>query len=324
VETGRRKKSSIWLVAALTIVCWTANSGAANGAERKFSTKFIEVVVPFAAGGAVDNTIRLLGNEVEKTLGQKIMILNKPAGGSVEGQRYVAQAKPDGHTLLAMTSSVVTNILTKQVDFTLDSYEPVMMYSFDPMVFVVYGASPYKTLADVVAASKQKPLNASTPGKSNSKHVAGMILEQKTGARFTYVHTKGAAEGVPMIAGGHVQCGCWSWGEVKPLVEQGKIRPLAVMAEQRDADFSKVPTFAELGFNITYGAWRGISAPKGVSPEVKAILLNAFSKAIQTPDVVKKFDNAGFPVLYKDSEGFRKYVQEDYDYVKAILGTMKK
>jgi len=147
----------------------------AIAAENPFPSRFLEVVVPFAPGGAVDNTIRMIGAEAEKTLGQKITVLNKPAGGSVEGQRYVANAKPDGYTLLAMTSSIVTNVLTKKVDYTLDSYEPLLMYSFDPMVFVVSASLPYKTLADVIAAGKEKPLTASTPGKANSKHIAGMI-----------------------------------------------------------------------------------------------------------------------------------------------------
>jgi len=316
----KRLKSSLILMGILAITF----PPQASAAEKKFPTRFIEIVVPFAPGGAVDNTIRIIGAEAEKTLGQKITVLNKPAGGSVEGQRHVAGAKPDGYTLLAMSSSLVTNILTKQVDYTLDSYDPLVMYAFDPMVFVVYSGLPYKTLAEVIAASKQKPLAASTPGKANSKHIAGMIMEQKMGARFTYVHTKGASEGVPMLAGGHVQAGCWSWAEVKPLVDQTKIRPIGIMAEERDADLPHVPTFKEAGYEIYYGAWRGIGGPKGMPVEVRTILVEAFTKALRSPEVKKKFDNAGFPLTYKDSDGFRKYVREDYNYVKQVLETLKK
>lgn len=315
------RMASAWIL--LGIVALTVPLQA-TAAEKKFPSRFIEIVVPFAPGGAVDNTIRIIGAEAEKTLGQKITVLNKPAGGSVEGQRHVATAKPDGYTLLAMSSSLVTNILTKQVDYTLDSYDPLVMYAFDPMVFVVYSGLPYKTLAEVIAASKQKSFAASTPGKANSKHIAGMIMEQKTGARFTYVHTKGASEGVPMLAGGHVQAGCWSWAEVKPLVDQGKIRPIAIMAEDRDPDIPNIPTFKEGGHEIYYGAWRGIGGPKGMPAEVKGVLMDAFTKALKSPEVKKRFDNAGFPLVFKDSEGFRKYVQDDYNYVKQVLATLKK
>jgi len=295
----------------------------ALAAEKQFPSRFIEAVVPFSPGGAVDNSIRIIGAEVEKILGQKITVLNKPAGGSVEGQRYVANAKPDGYTLLAMTSSVVSNILTKNVDFTLESFDPLIMYCFDPFVFVVNADLPYKTLAEVVAASKTKPMAASTPGKANSKHIAGMIIEGKTGAKFNYVHTKGASEGVPMIAGGHVQVGCWAWAEVRPLVEQNKLRPIAVMAEQRDTDFPNVPTFKEAGFDIYYGAWRGIAAPKGLPPDVKNILIKAFTQAVTSSEVKEKFDKAGFPVVYKDAADFRKYIEEDYMSLKKTLEELK-
>ena len=180
-----------------------------------YPSKGLEFVVPFAAGGAVDLTSRILCTEVEKTLGQKFTIANKPTGGAVEGLSYVARAAADGYTLGAATSSLVTNILTKDVDFTLDSYDPIAMYSFDPMVFVVNADSPWESLDEVVEASKTQSLAASTPGLANSKHIAGMLFEQESGAKFTYVHTGGASEGVPMLAGGHVQVGCWSWGEVK-------------------------------------------------------------------------------------------------------------
>jgi len=306
----------------VALFCFTAfllAAGSSHAADKKFPTRFIEVVVPFAPGGAVDNTIRMIGAEAEKILGQKIVVLNKPTGGSVEGQRHVANAAPDGYTLLAMTSSIVTNIITKKVDYTLDSYDPLMMYCFDPLIFVINADLPYKTIADVVAAAKQKPLSYSTPGKANSKHVAGMIIEMKTGAKFNYVHTKGASEGVPMIAGGHVQAGCWAWGEVRALIQQGKLRPVGVMSETRYPDLPNVPTFAEAGYDVTYGSWRGIAAPKGLPPEVRAALIDAFTKAIQNPETKKKMEAAGYPIVFKDAAAFTKFAREDYSYVKDIL-----
>jgi len=312
-----------WVFVLAVILFCSFSGGAVQATDKPFPTRFLEVVVPFAPGGAVDNTIRIIGTEAEKLLGQKMTILNKPTGGSVEGQRYVAKAKPDGYTLLAMTSSVVSNILTKDVDFTLDSFDPLIMYCFDPFVFVVNADLPYKTLSEVVAASKSKPLAASTPGKANSKHIAGMLIEEKTGAKFNYVHTKGASEGVPMIAGGHVQVGCWAWAEVRPLVEQGKIRPIAVMAEQRDTDFPNVPTFKEEGVELFYGAWRGIAAPKGLSPETRAVLINALTQSVNSAEVKDKFGKAGFPVVYKDAKDFSKYIQEDYVSLQKTLAQLK-
>ncbi len=311
--------------ALVTLTAWVllAVVVQAQAADKPFPNRFIEVVVPFAPGGAVDNTIRILAGEAEKILGQKITLLNKPAGGSVEGQRHVASAKPDGYTLLAATSTLVGNILTKQVSFTLDSYDYLAMYCFDAFVFVINADLPYRTLPEIVAASKKNPLAFSTPGKANSKHLAGMIIESQLGAKFNYVHTKGAAEGVPLIAGGHVQAGCWAWGELKPMVEQGKIRPIALMDQERDPDLKEVPTFKELGQPITYGAWRGLAAPKGLPADVRKTLMDAFEKAIKSPEVKRKFDAAGYPLTYKGSEEFRRYVDDDYIYVKKLLATLK-
>jgi tripartite-type tricarboxylate transporter receptor subunit TctC len=125
----------------------------------------------------------------------------------VEGQRYVANAKPDGYTLLAMTSSVVSNILTKNVDFTLESFDPLIMYCFDPFVFVVNADLPYKTLAEVIAASKTKPMAASTPGKANSKHIAGMIIEERQ--RKVQLFHQGPSEWRSETPW-YVQVGCWA------------------------------------------------------------------------------------------------------------------
>lgn len=303
-------------------VLLSACSSQQQSTEPEYPTKTIEFVVPFAAGGSVDVTARIITAKAEEALGQKFTISNKPTGGAVEGLSYLARAAADGYVLGATTSSLVTNILTKDVDFTLDSYDPIAMYSFDPIIFCVNADSPWQSLDEVVEASKTQTLSSSTPGLANSKHIAGLLFEQESGAKFTYVHTGGASEGVPMLAGGHVQVGCWSWGEVKAMVEAGKIRILGVMSEERDERIPDVPTFKEQGYDLVYGSWRGIAAPKGLPEKVKAKLDEVFADAIQDPGVVKQLKDAGFPVLYKDGEGFWEFVKADYDYVKAILETI--
>ena len=109
----------------------------------------------------------------------------------------MANAKPDGYTLLAMTSSIVSNILTKNVGFTLDPSTRCIMYCFDPFVFVVNAELPYKTLAEVIAASKVKPPAATTPGKANSKHIAGMLIEEKPGRSLITCTPRVPAKGCP-------------------------------------------------------------------------------------------------------------------------------
>ena len=234
-------------------------------AQTTFPAKPISIIVPFAAGGAVDTTIRIISEEAEKGFGQKILVINKPGAGAAEGQGFVARSKPDGYTLLAMTSSVVTNTLTKKVDFTIDSFTPIVLYCFDPEVMFVSSSTPYQTLEDLINAGKKEPISHATPGHSTSHHLAGLMLEKKTGMKFKFVHTKGGGEQIPMVAGGHAKCMLASWGEGRSMAEQGKLRVVGVMADGRDPRLPNVPTFKEKGIPLEYGAWRGIAGPKGVS-----------------------------------------------------------
>ncbi len=292
-------------------------------AQTSFPTKPISMIVPFAAGGAVDTTVRIIGEEAEKALGQKILVINKPGAGAAEGQGFVARSKPDGYTLLAMTSSVVTNTLTKKVDFTIDSFTPIVLYCFDPEVMFVSSTTPFQTLEDLINGGKKEPVSHSTPGHSTSHHLAALILEKKSGMKFKFVHTKGAGEQVPMVAGGHAKCMLASWGEARSMVEQGKLRVLGVMAEERDPRLPNVPTFKEKGFPIVYGAWRGIAGPKGIPSEVQQKLVRVFTSALDKNEVKEKFSKAEYPIMAKGPKDFEGYIRADYNDVKQILALVK-
>ena len=316
---GRMALLAVLLVGCIVLM---ALSGEAQ-AQGSFPSKPISVIVPFAAGGAVDTTIRILSEEAEKGFAQKILVINKPGAGAAEGQGFVARSKPDGYTLLAITSSVVTNTLTKKVDFTIDSFDPIVLYCFDPEVMLVSSATPYQKLEDLIEAGKKKPILHSTPGHSTSHHVAALILEKKTGMKFKFIHTKGAGEQVPMVAGGHAECMLASWGEVRSMADQGKIRVLGVMPEERDPRLPNVPTFKEKKIPLVYGAWRGIASPKGTPPEVLDKLLRVFRSALDSKDVKEKFDKAEYPLMSKGAKEFQTYIRSDYKDVKQILSMLK-
>lgn len=311
------------LVVSFVVLVLTALVAAAcSGSGQEYPAKPIEIVVPFNAGGAVDTTIRIIAAEAEKNLGQKILIVNKGGGGAVEGQSYVARAKPDGYTLLAATSSLVSNTLTKEVDYTIDSFDPIIMYNNDPEVLVVYSGSPFESLQDVIEAGKSEPVSHATSGHSTSHHIAAMMLENATGMQFKYVHTKGGSEQTPMIAGGHVLTGLSAWGEVRPMVEQGNLRILGVMAAERDPRIPDVPTFKEQGVDLVYGAWRGIAAPKGTPKEIIDKLHDAFKQALESEDVKTKFAQAGFPHMIADAEEFGEYMKTDYEMLAEVLSQL--
>jgi tripartite-type tricarboxylate transporter receptor subunit TctC len=309
---------SLILLSFLSIGLWGSTSLAAEA----FPTKPISVVVPFAPGGSVDVSMRILSAAVENDLGQKMLIINKAGGGATEGQSYVAKAKPDGYTMLAITSSVVTNTISKKVDYTIDSFTPVLQYCFDPEILFVTAPSPYKTLDDFMAAAKKEPVMNATSGHSTSHHIAGVMLEKLTGVLLTYVHTKGGKEPITMVAGGHVVSSFGSYGVTKNMIDQGNIRVIGVMSEKRDPRFPDVPTFKERGIDILYGPWRGIAVPKGTPPEVIERLSKAFKKALATEEVKTKFATTDIPITILDGEDFAKIIKSEYEDQRSILADL--
>lgn len=319
-----RRKSVIALLIILTIIMATL-SGCTKPAEKEdgnggvaevdFPNKPIELVVPFAAGGNVDLSARIIGPEMEKVLGEKVVVLNKDGGGATIGQAFVANSKPDGYTAIALTSSFVTNIILKDANYAVDSLEPIGMFTFDPEIMLVSADSDIQSIDELIEKSKKEPLMHSTPGHSTSHHIAGLIFEDMTGAKFEYIHTNGSAEQTVQLAGGHAEIGLSTYGGAASLIEQGKIRVLAVAAEERMESMPDVPTFKELGYDFFYGAWRGIAVPKGTPQEVKDILENAFTTAMKSDAVKEQFSNSGFPITFMSAEDFGKYIQADYDNI---------
>jgi len=306
----------------LAIAC-SAALVAPAGAQQRFPDKPITMVVPFAAGGAVDVTTRIICEEAEKTLGQKILIVNKAGGGATEGQGFVARAKPDGYTLLAGSSSLVTNTIAKSVDYTVDSFETIALYNYDPDVMMVPVTEPHKTIEELMAQAKKEPLSSATSGHSTAHHIAYLLLENAAGVKFKYIHTKGGSEAVPMVAGGHAKTLLGAWGEAANMVSQGKLRPLAVMSKERDPRFPDLPTFREKGWNVEYGAWRGFVAPKGLPKDVKEKLTQAFLAAMKSEPVKDKFTKADYTIFVKGPDEFAALIKEDYKNVKQILEQLK-
>ncbi|MEK7435382.1 MAG: tripartite tricarboxylate transporter substrate binding protein [Pseudomonadota bacterium] len=307
----------------LATACCAAFFAAPAGAQQKFPNKPITIIVPFNAGGAVDVTIRIISEEAEKSLGQKIMVVNKAGGGATEGQGFVARSKPDGYTLLAGSSSLVTNTITKSVDYTVDSFEGLARYNYDPDVMFVPASEPIKSIEELIAQAKKEPLSAATSGHSTAHHIASILLENVSGAKFKYIHTKGGSEAVPMVAGGHAKTLLGAWGEAVNMVNLGKLRPLAVMSKDRDPRFPDLPTFKEKGWDIAYGVWRGIVAPKGLPKEVKEKLAQAFAAALNSDSVKDRFAKADYTIALKGPDEFDALIRQDYKNVKQILDQLK-
>jgi tripartite-type tricarboxylate transporter receptor subunit TctC len=318
-----KKRLMIALSVMVVFVLVAGTAGAAPAGE--FPQKNIKIIVPFDPGGAVDVTCRFLAELAPQYFnGKKIIIENMAGGGGVVGQNAGAKAPADGYAVLAFTSSVVTNPMTKKTDYTHESFTPVIMYCYDPEVLVVSSESNFKSLDDVIAAAKQGSISLCTPGKSTSHHIAGMILEDKTGAKFDYIHNNGAAMQVAQLLGGHVQMGLMAYGEAKSQIVDGKLRVLGIMSDSRDANLKDVPTFKEKGIDILYGAWRGLAVPAKTPKEAVAVLEKGFESIVKNPQYIEKMAKAGYPIVYKNSASFTEHVAQDAENLKKVLPLLNK
>lgn len=291
----------------------------------KFPEKNIKIIVPFSAGGGVDITCRIIASAAGRDYfnGKTLIVENMPGGGAVIGQTNVAKSKPDGYTLLAYTSSVVSNPMFNKMTFEYTDFTPIAMYCFDPELLVVPKDSPYNTLEDLINAAKNKPLKMSTPGHTTSHHIAGLVMEDTMEIKFNYLHNDGAATQFQQIMGNHADCALVSVGEGAALVNDGTIKALAVMSEKRMPAIAKVPTFKELGYDMVYGAFRGLAVPKKTPAGVVAVLDAEFKKILDSQKFVDAMNAANMPIGYKNSEDFSKYVNRVAERLKKLTPILK-
>lgn len=291
------------------------------GTAHAFPAKDVKVIVPFAPGGGVDVTIRFLSEVAPKYLnGKNIIVENMPGGGAVIGQTAGAKAKPDGYTLLAYTSSVISNPMQKKTAYKHTDFATVGMYCFDPEVLVVPKDSPFKTLNDYIEASKKDELTMATPGHSTSHHLAAMLLENHFGSKFGYIHTSSSAQQMTQILGGHVQSAMMALGEVTSYVKDGSLVVLGLMSDAEYPGAENMVRFSTLGFKTEWGAFRGVAVPSKTPKKTVKALSDAFTTMAKDPAFIEKMNKAGFPMQVYDGEAFEKYVAE----VAKIYGELLK
>lgn len=288
----------------------------------------IRLVVPFEPGGAVDITSRIIAETANELLDRrKITIINRAGGGGIVGQTFVARSRPDGYTLLAMTSSVVTNPTIKGASYTVSDFRPIAMYNFDPEVIAVATDSPYTNIADFVAAAKLEDLNLVTAGVATAHHMAGLAVEQNTDLRFNYLPVRGFGKQLQSVMGGHADGGLWPLGEAATHTEAGSVRILAIAAKTRDAQFPDVPTFDEAGLGVSvWATFRGWAVPAGTSDDIVQTLTALMRSVHETPAYREKMIAAGFKPVYADADEFQNVVDnytKQTDDVIAAHGLAK-
>lgn len=263
--------------------------------------KAITYVVPFAPGGNTDTLARVIAPLLSKAVGTPVVIENKPGAGGSVGSALAARAPADGYTILGGTiSSHAINVsLYPKIDYDpVKSFTPVAMLGSGPLVLVVPAASPYKTLDDVLAASKAKAgaggLSSASPGTGTSPHMALELLAHQTGVKFTHVPYKGSGPAVQDVIGGQVDMMFDTTLIVGPHIAAGKLRPIAVTSSRRLESLPDVPTIAEAGQKgFDMGSWQAIFAPAGTPKPIVDRLHAEIMKIVATPEVQARLKGFG-------------------------------
>jgi tripartite-type tricarboxylate transporter receptor subunit TctC len=287
----------------------------AGAQAADFPKKDVKIIVPFKPGGGVDTTNRIMAEiaNKKKMLGKyKLVIENRPS--SVVGQAFAARAKPDGYTVLAMTSSVVTNPKIKNTPYTLASFEPVGYYMLTPELICVAKDSPIKTIDDFIKKAKSGSVSMTLSEVGTSHHMAGLALEAYGGLKIKFIHFKAFGEQIQQVLGGHVDGALWPSGEAARQIEADVVRPLAISSNGRFKQFPDLPTWEEVGLDIKeFATVRGWGVPKGTPDEAVDYLADLLGKITSDPETVEKMSAAGYkPLVYKGRKGFDETLK-NYD-----------
>ena len=273
-------------------------------AHAAYPERPITLVVPWGAGGGTDQTARIIGTLLEKDLGQPVNVVNRTGGSGVVGHAAIAEANPDGYTIGMITVEITMMHHTGLTKLTQGDYTPLGLMNMDPAGVNVRADSSYKTVNDVLAAIKANPgkFKSSGTGQGGIWHLAlaGMLNSNRIPADASpWVPSQGAAPGLNDLMAGGVEFVTCSLPEARALIEAGKVRPLAIMADTPDKIFPNVPTLkAATGSNWTVGAWRGMAGPKGMPAEANARLSAAFKKIYDSKEFQDFMNQRGFGLIY--------------------------
>ncbi|OUL98857.1 Bug family tripartite tricarboxylate transporter substrate binding protein [Variovorax sp. JS1663] len=284
---------------------------------QTYPSRPIKLIVPFPAGGGTDIIAREVANKVATQQGWTLVVDNKPGSGGNLGVDAAAKAAPDGYTIvLGQTSNLAINptLYTKLPYNPQKDLAPVGLVASSPLVLVVAADSPYKTLADVIAAGKARPeaINYASSGSGTVAHLAVEQFQKVAGVKFTHVPYKGAAQGVTDLIGGQIQLYMSSIPTLIGHIRNGKMRAIAVTSDKRVNDLPTVPTIAESGYKgFEAVTWFGIAGPAAMPKDAVVKLNSAFNKALQDAEVKKKLEGQGADVLGGTPEQFGKLIQDD-------------
>ncbi|MFL5068312.1 MAG: Bug family tripartite tricarboxylate transporter substrate binding protein [Xanthobacteraceae bacterium] len=286
-------------------------------------TTTVRIVVPYTPGSGPDILSRLMAEQVGRMHGPAILVENRPGGGTLIGTEAAARAAPDGNTLLLVANSFVINAVLKRQSYDpLTSFEPICHLAATPIVLVVNAASPYRTLADLVAAARGKPgeLSLASGGPASSLHVAFEVVKRAADVNMTYVPYGGSAPAINALLGGHVTSVFADYPTIVNQLKSGALRALVTTSPARAEMLPEVPTLAETGLS-KYEAeiFYGLVAPAKTPGETLAQLSGALKGALEAPEMKPKLAQQGLLPVGRCGAEFGAYMRKQVDEYGRVI-----
>jgi tripartite-type tricarboxylate transporter receptor subunit TctC len=299
--------------------------GAAPAAlAQAYPAKTLRILVGFAPGGAMDIVARTVGQKMAPSLGQAVVIENKPGAASNIAIRQLIESPADGYTVMLVANGLTANPLlyTQQPFDPNTDVTPISLVARLPVVIAANPKSEVSSLAKLVEISKAKPgsLNYGSPGNGSTPHLAVELFARGAGIQLTHVPYKGGKPAIADVLGGQLPLVAVNAVEVQPLWKDGKLKVLAALSAQRVATMPDVPTIAESGFpGFEANVWHAFIAPKGTPPAIVEKLRAEIHKALADPEVKERLANLGAEVAPSSPQELAALVRTEHErYAKLI------
>ena len=294
--------------------------GASQAPAQTYPARPVTILCWSAAGSPVDIYARVMAKLLAVELGQNVVVENRTGGSGIVMVNALLRAPADGYTIAANTITLATMFSEPTATFKPDELQMIARSQIDPYGLIVHTSTPFKTIDDLVAYARKKPnyINIAGPFAMSGHRVAWEVFSEVAKFKTTWVPYQGGGPALTAIAGGHVDAAATNPGNVKPFIDAGKVRVLAVSSDKRLEDFPDVPTYKERGWDVVRYQWRGIMAKSGTPRPITDRVAAAVQKAQQTPEWKSYLKQVTQLDGFQGPEAFRAQLMKDMQEMEAV------
>ncbi|MDF3608208.1 tripartite tricarboxylate transporter substrate binding protein [Paracoccus sp. DMF-8] len=296
---------------------------AASAQAADYPAQPIEIIVPYAAGGGTDLSMRVLAEALQKQLaGATVVVRNVPGGGGSIGTGQSLSARPDGYTLGTGAQGPITLLPHYgATTYAIDDTDFLQLIARNLWVVLACKDAPFQTFDAFLDHAGANPgtVLIGNSGAGGANHLSIEAFGRASDTSYEHVPFGGASEALTACAGGHIDAVTATPAEARPHIESGAVTPLFVMEAERIADLPDVPTATEKGIDFTWSSWKGVIAPKGLPEDVRSTLVAALSAAVQDPDFVARMQDMGETVDTRDGAAYEEMARKDSQMAEEII-----